>query len=206
MTQILSLKGHRDEYQPLIERGEIVYCGRNLTMGGWDLKCSIWANPFKGDDAVFKYYLYVRGLLGPEDTRVKCGTPAEVVRRAPELRGKRIGCWCRAKGSESCHTDVLVYLAEGRISDTLRRDLKAGLLKINNTVYSDPLLDQIMKDIAREKYELYKNNEDIAYHAAYRGEIYLLQYLIENKVPFDREKAKKYAQKSGYEATTRFLT
>jgi hypothetical protein len=31
-----------------------------------------------------------------------------------ELRGKRLGCWCKLRGDEACHGDVLAELADKR--------------------------------------------------------------------------------------------
>ncbi len=68
---------------------------------------SIWGNPYTHqartqakfvvatrDEAIEKYEVYIRS------------TP-ELLRRLPELRGKRLGCWC---APFPCHGDVLVKL------------------------------------------------------------------------------------------------
>jgi hypothetical protein len=63
---------------------------------------SIWGNPFvigrDGDRAevIRKYELYLE-------------TKPELIARLPELRGKRIGCFC---APQACHGDVLKRWAE----------------------------------------------------------------------------------------------
>jgi len=89
-------------------KGEVVqdcdvYIGRRLTMGGWRLSESEWANPFtvkacgSREEACRKYEAW---LLG--------GRP-DLVARLPELRGKTLGCWC---APAACHGDVLARLAD----------------------------------------------------------------------------------------------
>lgn len=61
---------------------------------------SIFANPFKGEDAVERYRKYLadsilRGDITPEDF--------------DELKGKNLGCWCKP---ERCHGDVVVEFLE----------------------------------------------------------------------------------------------
>ena len=98
VTTVVNLKGHRDD--PGF--ADVVYVGRALRRGGWDLAGSPLANPFR---------------LGRDGTR------AEVVARyreyllsrpdllalLPGLRGKRLGCWC---APEACHADVIAELAD----------------------------------------------------------------------------------------------
>lgn len=92
-----------------------VYIGRPMYQGGWRLPGSPWANPFRlgkdGDRArvLAQYEAHVRG------------TP-ELMAALPELRGKRLGCWCVGPrclvcrgprggcAHASCHGDVLVKL------------------------------------------------------------------------------------------------
>jgi hypothetical protein len=38
-------------------------------------------------------------------------TPPDILARIPELKGKRLGCWCKP---DACHGDVLIELVEGR--------------------------------------------------------------------------------------------
>lgn len=65
---------------------------------------SIFANPFKiGDDSsranvIEKYEIYIRQKINLRQI-----THAHL----SELRGKRLGCWCKP---EACHGDVLVKI------------------------------------------------------------------------------------------------
>jgi Domain of unknown function (DUF4326) len=69
----------------------VVYCGRNVNMGGWRLKESVFCNRFLYDNvAAYEAYL--------------AHTP-ELMALLPNLRGRVLGCWCKPK---ECHTDVLV--------------------------------------------------------------------------------------------------
>jgi hypothetical protein len=81
-----------------------VYIGRAMHQGGWRLPASKWANPFKPKDygdgdagraqAIASYEAHVRAR-------------PELMAALPELRGKRLGCWCHPF---PCHGDVLVRL------------------------------------------------------------------------------------------------
>lgn len=81
------------------EVGSLVYIGRaNRSYG---LAASIWANPFQmrgatRDQVIERYREYI--LQSPD-----------LLARLPELRGKRLGCWCAPL---ACHGDVLVELVE----------------------------------------------------------------------------------------------
>lgn len=81
-----------------------VYIGRRLYMGGWRLEASKWANPFSVKSAgtaaraVAKYREYIMSER-----------PDLVAAAGRELRGKRLGCWCKPG---PCHGDVLAELAD----------------------------------------------------------------------------------------------
>lgn len=82
-----------------------VYIGRAVNYGGWSLPESKWANPFlmknfRNDrELVLKLYrAYVR-------------SKPELMASLPELRGQRLGCWCKPA---RCHGDVLVELLAGK--------------------------------------------------------------------------------------------
>lgn len=77
-----------------------VYIGRG---GGSE---SIWGNPF------------VTGKDGTRDEVIRkhrewVVTQPHLMRRLWELRGKRLGCWCKSEKTPtlSCHGDVLAELA-----------------------------------------------------------------------------------------------
>lgn len=74
-----------------------VYIGRAMFRGGWKLKKSIWANPYKGSDTLDQYREHVT-------------SKPELMSALHELDGKVLGCWCKKNGNEPCHGDVLVQL------------------------------------------------------------------------------------------------
>ena len=79
-----------------------VYIGRDMFMGGWNLKKSKWANPYKigtdgnRDEVLGKYKKYVT-------------SNTSLMNDLEELRGETLGCWCKP---EKCHGDILVELLE----------------------------------------------------------------------------------------------
>lgn len=78
-----------------------VYIGRACTYGGWNLDQSKWANPFtiaSSGSARAAVERYRRYLLSRHDLLADLG----------ELRGKRLGCWCKPG---PCHGDVLAEMA-----------------------------------------------------------------------------------------------
>jgi hypothetical protein len=85
---------------------------------------SIWGNPFRPsdndrDDAIQRYRGYLLGR-------------ADLLARLPELKGKRLACWCAPKGGVTaadtpyvCHGQVLAELADatadGPMADVLSK-------------------------------------------------------------------------------------
>lgn len=92
-----------------VVQGCDVYIGRRMSMGGWDLPESKWANPFTvkqygtAEVAVAKYKEWFK-------------TQPHLLLAINELRGKILGCWCKAKGTEVCHGDYLAELANAKVS------------------------------------------------------------------------------------------
>ncbi|MFD9700054.1 DUF4326 domain-containing protein [Lentzea sp. NPDC059081] len=97
MVTVVNLKGHRDDP----DHTDVVYVGRAMYRGGWHLAASPFANPFRPgvdgtrEEVVVRYRAW---LLDRPDL------PA----RLPELRGRRLGCWCAPL---PCHAEVLAELA-----------------------------------------------------------------------------------------------
>lgn len=66
---------------------------------------SKWGNPYKTgpdgtlEEVLAKYEAYVLGN-------------AYLMSCLHELKGKTLGCWCKIKGHEKCHGDILARLAE----------------------------------------------------------------------------------------------
>lgn len=94
-TVVINLKGRKP--QVVDESKNEVYIGRNLNMGGWRLKKSKWANPYKvpndGNitEVLNKYEKYIK----EQKLDIK------------ELEGKTLCCWCKPAG---CHGDILIKL------------------------------------------------------------------------------------------------
>lgn len=95
-----------------------IYIGRRCTMGGWNLQESKWHNPFKVDEentihkVINDFYLYMKGSA-------RFGG-RNLMAELHELKGKVLGCWCKKKGNEPCHGDVLVKLLNEQIREERR--------------------------------------------------------------------------------------
>ena len=93
------------------ELGDAVYVGRAMLRRS--LAASAFANPYRVDvdgtraEVIQKYRSW---LLGRQ----------ELLQRLPELRGRRLACWC---SPEPCHADVLVELVD---ADKVLDDLAAA--------------------------------------------------------------------------------
>lgn len=97
-TTVVNLKGHRGDPG----YADVVYVGRALRRGGWDLPASPLANPFRpGPDGSRAQVLaeYRAYLLDRPD----------LLALLPALRGRRLGCWC---APERCHAEVIADLAD----------------------------------------------------------------------------------------------
>jgi uncharacterized protein DUF4326 len=98
-TTVVRLKRHKGQ---VIQDCD-VYIGRKITMGGWNLSASMWANPYKVgtdgelDEVLCHYESYIRKKLHKPKYQEALST----------LRGKRLGCWCHPK---PCHGDILVKI------------------------------------------------------------------------------------------------
>jgi Domain of unknown function (DUF4326) len=92
------MAGHRNEP----DFADVVYVGRAMYRGGWRLAASPLANPFRigvdgdRDQVIAQYREYLAGRL-------------DLLALLPELRGKRLGCWCKPL---ACHADVIAELAD----------------------------------------------------------------------------------------------
>lgn len=100
ITSVVSLRGKKKEWGSSLENApeRVVYIGRRMTLGGWNLPQSPFANPFKtgkdgtSEEVCDKYRKYIAG------------------KDISELKGKILACWC---SPNSCHGDVLRELLEG---------------------------------------------------------------------------------------------
>lgn len=101
-----------DNLKEWMDDPENVYIGRRgiVFIDGerFPKKDSIWANPFKvsGKMPLRKccknYEEYITERIEKED----------MVKELLALKGKNLGCWCKEKGDEMCHGDVLLKLIE----------------------------------------------------------------------------------------------
>lgn len=110
-TTAICLKRRRSEFGPSLElpaAADVVYVGRAMYQGGWRLPCSPYANPFRAQrvgGAATAVELYAQWLP----------TQPDLMRRLPELRGKRLACWCETGPCHATHlADLVERLASGR--------------------------------------------------------------------------------------------
>lgn len=119
----LTLKGKAQVVHVNDPGGYDVYIGRGVPRRG--LERSIWANPYPINQnteraAVLEMYRwYLNSSLG-ENLRSKLW----------ELRGKRLGCWCKP---EACHGDVLAELANNLELDPIDVEVKTYWLPLLKT-------------------------------------------------------------------------
>ena len=98
-TTVVNLKGHRGDP----DYDDVVYVGRPMHRGGWHLAGSPLANPFhpgrdgSREEVMAKYRAYIESR-------------PDLLALVPELRGRRLGCWCLP---EPCHAEILAELADG---------------------------------------------------------------------------------------------
>jgi hypothetical protein len=92
---------HLRRYRGKIVQDCDVYIGRKVCLGGWNLPFSKWGNPFSahslGDNVPKSVQLYEEYIR----------RNPHLLNDLPELKGKRLGCWCKPK---MCHGDVLIKL------------------------------------------------------------------------------------------------
>jgi hypothetical protein len=97
-TTVVNMAGHRNDP----DFADVVYVGRAMYRGGWRLAGSPLASPYRvGRDGTRQEVVarYRDFLLGRPD----------LLALLPDLRGRRIGCWC---APEACHADVIAELAD----------------------------------------------------------------------------------------------
>jgi hypothetical protein len=105
-TTVIRLNGHRDEYGPdLGLRNDIRYIGRKMTMGGWNLRESDWANRF-----TIKDYGSSAAAVAEFEQWFHAPEQAALRARIGELRGSKLDCWCRE--GQPCHGLVLARFAD----------------------------------------------------------------------------------------------
>lgn len=87
-----------------VGRGQLapgaVYIGRAVPRRGY--RASKWANPYRLSQYMAEECLRLFRAHVLETPSLRAALP--------ELVGKRLACWCKRKGDEPCHGDVLVQL------------------------------------------------------------------------------------------------
>lgn len=114
MTSVISVKGKKGDWGASLEKApkNVVYVGRDMNMGGWKLKKSIYANPFKVDKYDKKKgFIKQHGTLDEvcEKYREYVLSNPELLKQLKTLKGKQLGCWCKPN---RCHGDILKELIE----------------------------------------------------------------------------------------------
>jgi NAD-dependent dihydropyrimidine dehydrogenase PreA subunit len=105
-TTVISLKGKKDEWGSELEKcpDDVIYIGRKINRGGWNLKASEFCNPYvenksePRNELISKYREYITTKLTDEPS---------LKDKLLTYKGKRLACWC---APETCHGDVLCEL------------------------------------------------------------------------------------------------
>jgi hypothetical protein len=92
-----------DSLEEWLQDPSHIYIGRNMTAYVKGAKKSKWANPFpvkqySREECLQMYEKYIRN--------------SDLYNQLEELRGKKLGCWCKP---EPCHGDVLIKLSSEKI-------------------------------------------------------------------------------------------
>lgn len=88
-----------------------VYIGRSNSKYS-----SIWGNPFSHLNNSAARYKVATREEAVEKYRDWILTQPELLNRLEELRGKRLGCWCKPL---KCHGDVLVEMLESKKNNSI---------------------------------------------------------------------------------------
>lgn len=92
-----------------------VYIGHSFVNDSWNIEGSIWENPFTRKctsySSLDKYERHIRNSQ-------------YLIDKLDELKGKKLGCWCRKSYSIGCHATVLIkILREKMIKESNQRKL-----------------------------------------------------------------------------------
>lgn len=108
MTTVVSVRGL--DHSALMADPAFVYVARAVRWTPW--LASIWGNPFPVKEGVRTAAEAVALYL------VHLQARPDLLARLPELRGKRLGCWCcdwdgHGEPAQPCHAVALARLADG---------------------------------------------------------------------------------------------
>ena len=73
-----------------------------------------WGNPYSHQDGTLAKFRVATRKEAIEKYKEWIVTQPELMAALPELKGLKLGCWCRPE--KQCHGDVLVELIEGQPS------------------------------------------------------------------------------------------
>lgn len=146
-TTVISLKGTQKLYGNQLEKEEakdVVYVGRPFTMGGWKLKGSPFANPYKTGKVCEHYPKGIPSdmvLLEYEDyIRKKLKSDPALYTELKSFKGKKLACWCISKKNTSnCHAVVLKTIIED--------DRIELIVKIKNMIICPDTSDEKLQKI-----------------------------------------------------------
>ena len=116
-TKVISLKGTQKGYGTSLEfpsAENIVYIGRPCFMGGWKLKGSPFANPFKTGRKTTQYPEGMTVLDVVREYKAYILSKPELLDILPELKGNTLACWCKPG---FCHGDVLKEMIDSETMD-----------------------------------------------------------------------------------------
>lgn len=94
---------------------KVVHCRRE----SYDIyigRPSVWGNCFSHQEGTLARFKVDSRAKAIEKYEAHVRSSPELLRRLPELVGKRLGCWCAPK---ACHGDVLVKLVAEYEADDL---------------------------------------------------------------------------------------
>ncbi|WP_055491382.1 DUF4326 domain-containing protein [Streptomyces sp. TP-A0356] len=108
-TKVINLKGRLQEFGPRLEHApkDVVYVGRRITRGGWDLPQHPLYNPFQIDTAKKKHDGTRNQVMAKYRDRLM--DRPDLLALVPALRGRTLACWCTP---ELCHADILAEIAD----------------------------------------------------------------------------------------------
>ena len=87
-----------------------------MSSGEWDVRvdrATEWGNPYSHKNGTQALYKVKSRKEAIAKYREYILTRTDLMKRLPELKDKRLGCWCVPK---PCHADVLAELADRKIN------------------------------------------------------------------------------------------
>lgn len=106
---VINLKGRLQEFGARLDvaPSDVVYIGRRLARGGWNLPQHPLYNPFQIDTPKKKHD-GTRAEVMAKYREYLMARP-DLLKLVPALRGRTLACWC---APELCHGDILAEIAD----------------------------------------------------------------------------------------------